>query len=151
MRVRPYRTGDLDHITRRSRDDLGDDQFENTKAICEKNVTFTFEHDGIPVAICGCEVIQRGNLNYPCSGSAQCWSVISDDARGNGLGLTKAIKKMIDDFAHSNNIGSMQAVVKPQIQENIRWIELLGFYFESTMVKAGPDGVDLAMYVRIYE
>ena len=141
----------MEHIIRRPRDDFGDDQFENTRAICEKNVTFTFEHDGIPVAVCGCEVLQRGVTFHPLSGSAQCWSIISDDVRGNGLGLTKAIRNMIDDFAKSNNIGRMQAVIKPQIRENIRWIELLGFTFESTMVKAGPDGTDLAMYVRIYE
>jgi hypothetical protein len=151
MKIRPYRIGDLDHIVQRPRDDFGDDQFENIKAICEKNVTFTFEHDGIPVAVCGCEIIQRGKTFYPSSGSAQCWSIVSDDARGKGLDLTKAIRGMINDFAKSNNIGRMQAIIKPQVHENIRWIELLGFRFESTMVKAGPEGIDLAMYVRIYE
>ncbi len=163
MNIRPYRPGDFEHILRRDRDDFGPESFENTKLMCENEITFTYEHEGIPVAIVGCQIIQHHvgvvcttpNLGSSRSGSpngtAQCWTIISDEARGKGIKLTKTVKSMIDDFARSHNIGRLQATVKPEIRENIRWIELLGFRFESTLFRAGPGGSDLAMYVRFYE
>ena len=151
MKIRPYREGDLESITRRSRDDFGPDDFENTKEMCERDITFTFEIDGVPVAVCGCTMIQKGVKRFTPTGTAQCWTVISDQVRGHGVELTKKIRHMIDDYCKAHDVGRMQTYIRPSISENARWIELLGFRFESTLFRAGPDGNDLAMYVRFYE
>ena len=150
MKVRAYRPGDFDHLVGRERDSFGEDAYQHTKLLCENEITFTFENDGIPVAIVGCQIVQSSNGNKP-NGTAQCWTLIGDEVRGNGLKLTKIVRAMIDDFASANKIGRMQAVIKTEIEENVKWIKLLGFKFESNLLKAGPGGTDLAMYVRFYE
>ena len=57
MKLRPYRTSDIDHISRRSSEDYGDEAFEGTKKMCEENVTYTYEHEGIPLAIIGIQMV----------------------------------------------------------------------------------------------
>lgn len=142
MRVRPYRLGDLEHIVRRPHDDFGPESWENTKQQCDEHPTYTFEDDGIPVAVIGCELIWTGVFNV--------WAIVSDQVRGSGLQLTKTAKELLEGHAKAAKAWRAQTVIKQDIPENIKWIELLGFKRESVMYRAAPEGTNLLMYVRYF-
>ena len=140
MRIRPYREGDIEHIIRRPHDDYGPESFEHTKQVCENNITYTFEHDSIPVAIFGVQLVWTG--------VAHVWTVISDGARGHGIELTKLVLRLIDDYTEANDIRRLEALIKTDTPENIKWVKLLGFEYECTHFGASPEGGNLEMYVR---
>ena len=142
LRIRPYRVGDLDVIIRRPADYFGEESTDSTRRLCEANVTFTFEKDGLPVGLCGVQKLWDG--------VAHVWAVFSDSIRGCGLALTKDIKIMLDDFAFANDLVRLQANVRTDQKENKRWLILMGFDFESTMLHACPGGGHLDVFVRFY-
>ena len=142
VKLRPYRPGDLDVIQRRPQDYSCDEMDEQTKLLGEIDVSFTIEVDGVPVALFGVQKLWTG--------VAHAWSIISDDVRGHGLTLTKTCHKMIDDYAEANGIWRVQVTVQSDLTENKRWVEAMGFAYESTQKCASPDGKDLDTFVRFY-
>ena len=142
MRVRPYRQGDLEHLIRRPHDDYGPESWENTKLMCDEHPTYTFEHDGIPVAVIGLQLLWTG--------TAHAWTVISDQVRGNGITLTKLTKELLEGHAKALKVWRVQAYVKEDVKENTKWIELLGFKRESVMYRGSPEGTNLLLYVRYF-
>ena len=142
MKIRPYRPGDIEHMLHRTRDDFGNESLHGTRFLCEQGNTYVGEVDGVPVALWGTQIIWKGVVHV--------WTLITDDARGHGLSLTKTIKRMLDEFCIANNIVRCESVVKSDIEENIRWLKTLGFEYEATQKHASPQGGDLDIFVRFY-
>lgn len=142
MKVRPYRVGDYEHLTHRPRDTYGEYAGRNTKLMCEQGNTLVVEHDGIPVAIIG--------IHKLWTGVAHAWTVISDEARGNGIALTKMIATALDEYCAAHKIRRCEAMVKANVEENIRWLKLIGFNYECTHFNASPTGGNLHVYTRFY-
>ena len=143
MRLRPYRNNDLQHILRKAHDDkYGEIGEAATLELCTGGNTLVFEHDGIPVAILGIRKL------WP--GVAAIWSIISNQIRGHGLELTRASIAILNDYAKAQEIRRYEAAVKSDIEENGKWLTLLGFKYECTHNQAALDGSDLDIYVRFY-
>ena len=142
MKLRVYREGDLEHISRRPQDDFGDMALEGVRYLCENGNSYVFEHDGIPVALFGTTILWEG--------VAQVWTIISDHVRGKGLQLTKTIKEMLDGYCKAHHVKRCETVVKSNVEENVKWMKLFGFEYECTHKQASPEGGDLDIYVKFY-
>ena len=87
-------------------------------------------------------------LIVPYEGLAYGWARISDEARGSGLGLTRAFMSCLVHarFAlpHLRQVRVEVSIDRP---EYLRWIKMLGFESESIKREAGPRGQDLVEFV----
>lgn len=82
-------------------------------------------------------------------GVAHVWGTVSADAKGHGIGLTKAMGVAMADMreeAKNHRIHRLQTYVDPNSSTDVRWIEALGFQVESVMRGGRPDGGDFLVY-----
>ena len=136
MNVRPYQPGDIGENFHRPRDLV---RPLNNVLMAHGSFVRSIEVDEGVIAVVGMQI------RWP--GVADVWAVVSDDARGHGLQLTRAVKHLLKQFATELGLWRVSTLVKAGVEENQRWIEALGFVYESTEVAAGPDGRDLLRYV----
>ena len=142
MIIRPFRPGDYEHIKHRPKDSFGDYAIASARLMCETQPTLVAEHDGIPVAIWGSVKLWRH--------VAYVWTIISDDARGHGVELTKNIRITLGEYCKAHKIIRCESYIKPEMIENVRWAKLLGFTYECTHHFASPTGGNIDIYVRFY-
>lgn len=135
VEVRPYEQGDLDAITYRD----GDDYSADLPKYADAGDATTFLVDGVPIAALGCV------LDYP--GVAMAWALISEEARGHGLALTKATKEVVEGWIEFYGLHRLHCLVTPEKEEYMRWIEAIGFERESLMKHITPDKGDMYLYV----
>ena len=137
LQVRYYQDGDV----------VGDmyrpgDQLCSLNDIIVRHGTFarTVTYEGTIVAAFGCV------MRYP--GVADAWAVVSDDARGHGLSLTRLVRRQMHDWIKQLYVWRVTAGVVDgeRSLEYARWAELLGFEFESVEACAGPHGEDIWRY-----
>ncbi len=132
LECRPHISTDIDFIESRECDVMT----EPMSILGSYGWTFTLDDE--PVAIVGCIMVLPGVGNL--------WAIISDGARGNGAFMTKLCKEIINDFFKTKALHRAQAMIRPEVKENVRWIKSLGFEYESTMKAITPDKEDLDMY-----
>ena len=136
MNVRPYQPGDIGDGFQRPRDLV---RPLNHVLMAHGSFVRSIEVDDTVIAVVGMQV------RWP--GVADVWAVVSDDARGHGIQLTRAVRRLLAQFASELGLWRVSTLVKTGVEENQRWIEALGFVYEGTEVAAGPDGRDLLRYV----
>jgi hypothetical protein len=142
MKIRPYRPGDYDHIRHRPQDSYGEFAKTSIRLMCETKATLVAEHDGIPIALWGAVKLWTG--------VAYVWSIVSDEARGHGIELTKMVRNTLDEYCEANKIIRCESYVKAALKENVKWVQLLGFQYECTHKHASPTGGNIEIYVRFY-
>lgn len=137
LTVRYYQDGDIVEETYRE-----GDRVSSSNDLIVRHGTFarTVTHDGVVLGAFGCV------MRYP--GVADAWAVISDDARGHGLALTRLIRRQMHDWIRQLYVWRVTACVidGERSSEYARWVELLGFEFESVETHAGPHGEDVWRY-----
>ena len=133
--MRQFQQGDLDSITYRE----GDDYSSDLDKYAANGDATTFLVNGQPIAALGCV------LDYP--GVAMAWALISEDARGHGVALTKATREVVEEWIDLYGLHRLHCLVTPGKEEYIRWIEAIGFEKESLMKHVTPDKQDMFLYV----
>lgn len=137
LRMRLYEYGDLNNFKERDGDYLNYDASyqandDTYSLINEKNEV---------VAVMGLVVLHDG--------VAGVWAVISDNARGHGIAVTRFAKKLLKRWIYVYVLHRIQAMVRVDKDEYKRWIQLIGFEYESTMRKVSPDKRDMECYVLL--
>ncbi len=117
MRIRDYRDGDVSSVSPRL--DILSQPFENVHAAALVGKTFTFECDGVPVAVFGCHPLQPDVW--------QAWMHVSDDVRHHGLFFAKGVRKVFRKTCIDYGAKRVNADVDASLTENIRFAELMGF------------------------
>lgn len=130
INVVPYQAGDENHFNHR--EDM---------TFIDSTWAFTFTENGTPIAIVGCSEF------YPTVG--HLWAIVSDSVRGKGLTFTRVSRRLLAETMVRFQYNRIQAFCDSDIEENKKWLELLGLEYEATMVKAAPDGGNLDIYARI--
>jgi len=128
LEVRPHMPTDIDLIESRECDIMT----EPMSILGSYGWTFTI--GGEPVAIVGCIMVLPGVGNL--------WAIVSDGARGQGLFMTKMCKEIINDFFKEQGLHRAQCLIRPGVEENVKWIKALGFEYESTMKAITKDKAD---------
>lgn len=137
MSVRPFEENDTDHI--KARVDKYSASEQTIEFLACNGKAYTFTKNDKPVAILGGSLL--------CQGCWQIWALMSENIRSEGLYLTKVAKSILDIFAKLNNIHRYHCIIDIEVEENIKWIKLLGFKYESTLVMATSQKTDVLMYV----
>lgn len=132
--VRDFRDGDVGGLHRDG------DQLADMRSVVMRHGSFTktIEGDGEVLAVLG--------LVVRWDGVADVWAVIGDGARGRGVALTRAARRLLRRFASELRLRRVGASVQASRDEYCRWIELLGFECEGVEARAAPDGGDVFRY-----
>jgi hypothetical protein len=75
----------------------------------------------------------------------ECWALVGADAGRHMLTLTRAVKRFIDVYPWRR----LEATVEERFGAGCRWVELLGFTFESALPQYGLDGETHLRYTRL--
>jgi len=98
---------------------------------------WTATADGVPM-VCG-------GIIPVWEGRGYAWTLIDRDAGPHMLGLTRAIRSLLDRAAWRR----LEMAVDADFEAGARWAVLLGFRCECLAPKYLPDGRDAFVYVRL--
>ena len=94
--------------------------------------------------------IAAGGVVIPWKGLGHAWAAVSPRAREIApLGLTRAVRGRLEDIMRTHSLRRVQATVFEGHERSRRWVEALGFRWESDMPKYGPKGETGHVYVRL--
>ncbi len=110
------------------------------KAWQGKLQAYTLMVDGVPVASIGL-ALQEWN-------KAEAWALFSADFAKYTLTIYRMIKAGLNYALLNMNLVRIQATIDPGFPETVRWIESLGFKYEGTLRKYGPEHQPYLMYAR---
>ena len=82
------------------------------------------------------------------SGTCLFRAIVTDKARGKGVALTKLARQFINDMEWAFRMRKAYVEVRSDREEYKRWVELLGFRYEYTMLDAVAEGVHLMGYAK---
>jgi hypothetical protein len=102
---------------------------------------YTGVHNGKVVGIGGIMLFWRG--------VGEAWLVGSKQISSIKMDFHKTIIRVIDTVSKGLNIVRLQGVIPVRHSRFIRWMEISGFEYESTMEKYGANGEDCVMMKRI--
>lgn len=100
----------------------------------------TWDRDGTVLAVIG--------VNKMWKGVGVVWTLISDEAKQSGFGLTRAAVREMNRL-HAEGYWRLQATVERGDEVARLWIVRLGFSYEGTMVAYGPIKETHDMYARV--
>jgi hypothetical protein len=92
-------------------------------------------------AIAGC----AGVVTY-WPGVGEAWAVLTDVGRAHPLFVHRSVSRGLREIVASSRLRRVQADVVADFAIGRRWVECLGFEFESLMRRYGPNGEDFARY-----
>jgi hypothetical protein len=104
-----------------------------------KGDTFSAKHNNKLIGCAG--IIEM----WP--GVAEAWAALTDDIRMCPFFLHRKTYRIMKELINRNKYHRLQANISLDNATAIKWIERLGFSYESTMKRFGADGSDHAMYV----
>lgn len=93
--------------------------------------------DGVPICCGGVMPVWEGR--------GYCWTLIDRDAGPHMLGLTRAIRSLLDRSGWRR----LEMAVDAEFEAGARWAVLLGFRLECHAPKYLPNGRDALVYVRL--
>lgn len=137
LRIRYYEYGDMDNFKEREGDYFN---FDPQHQATNDTYSLVNEKDEV-VAVMGFILFHEG--------VGAVWAVISDDARGHGIAVTRYAKTLLKRWINDYGLFRVQALVRVDRPEYKRWIKLLGFDYESTMRKVTPDRRDMECYALV--
>ena len=131
----PYVQGDLYEIDMRAGDDIGDEVREHP------GPSWTLKDEGEVLACFGiCNIY---------GGVGTAWAFVSDKARHHGASLPKAMIAKLKECFDVMKFHRLQTVVRPDMKEYLRFVELIGFEREGLMRKATPRKQDVLLYSMV--
>ncbi len=133
MIIREYKGGDINFIKSRNGDTIIDNAAFDVMAVASRARSIYK----------GEKLVAILTMTELWKGVTQVGAVISDDARGYGVELTKACRKEFVLGLESFNAHRCHIMVSVEKREYVRWAKLIGFSVESVMERAGTDGEDI--------
>lgn len=85
------------------------------------------------------------------AGVGEAWMILAPEVEKHGIWLTRTVRRVFEDIREAFNLRRVQATVRVDSPRNQRWIDLLGFKEEGTMLKYGPDGANYIRYAWVRE
>jgi hypothetical protein len=120
---------------------VGNSQFS---AAAVENARRVMKHgDAFSVFIDG-ELAAVGGIVSQWARVGEAWSVWTDVGRAHPLTCARLARRGLKLFA--SRYDRIQADTVTKFKAAGRWVEFLGFKYESTMPKAGPQGQDFTRY-----
>ena len=130
-----YTEGDASKLDIREGDGLGIPPMDQPPP------AWTMKKDGRPIAC--------GGIVHVGGGIGVVWVQVTDEARGYGLKLCRFARTAVRIVFEDMKFHRIQATVRADRPEYMRWAELMGFECEGLMKKAAPDKTDLFLYARV--
>lgn len=85
-------------------------------------------------------------------GCGEAWLMVDTKAIHNRrLQLTKGSRRFFNNIGPALGLRRLQIMVSVAHEEAVAWSRLLGFEYEATLKKYGPDGSDHLVFARFYE
>lgn len=107
-----------------------------------KNACFSVKVDGKVVALMGPHLIWDGCVTL--------WAITSDDMAGHGIGITRAVKRFMEQGAAVYGAHRLQMFVEVGFEDAERWAQALGFEFEARLRQYGPNKKDYWIFRRLF-
>lgn len=82
-------------------------------------------------------------------GIGEAWAVVSQEADENPMGIIRAFRRGVEYIENTTGLRRVQATVRSDWGQGVRFVKLLGFEFEGRLRAYGPDGRDHDMYSRV--
>ncbi len=105
-----------------------------------KDEAVTLLYRGEPIAIFGWPVIHPG--------VACIWGLVSELVRECPIAFHKACLNILSNLFKELKLHRLHMTVKDGYSEGMDWAEAIGFQYEGTMKKYGPDGSDYCIFAR---
>jgi RimJ/RimL family protein N-acetyltransferase len=84
-----------------------------------------------------------------CQGNWEVWCYTTTLFPKYGRQIHRAVKSMIEIFFQSDDVRRLQTSVDATHPKAERWVQKLGFEYEGTQRKYGPNGEDYRIYSRV--
>jgi len=97
-----------------------------------EDASFTILRDNFPIGMMG--------FHMDMPGVYSVWASFDEKVRGNGVQLTKTVRRVMRTVAAEVKAVRVQLIVDPDRMEFVRWARLLGFEVEGYM-RLGMAGV----------
>ena len=94
-------------------------------------------------------LIVSGGIVPIFEGLGEAWLEPSDKITDYKLRMIKTLRHHIDKITEEDGLRRLQAAVRADFPEAVRFIEFMGFKREGLMEAYGPDGSDYFLYARI--
>jgi len=111
------------------------------KDIVDKSVAYTLLYDD--------EILCCGGVCFYRKRFGEAWILCSRKAEEHPIATFRTARRVIDDIMKLYDMYRVQATVQCDWFEAQRFIKLLGFKWEGTLWRYGPDGSNYQMYSRI--
>tara|TARA_S200002703_G_scaffold109005_1_gene94789 strand:- start:2081 stop:2521 length:441 start_codon:yes stop_codon:yes gene_type:complete len=129
--------GDMNELARKSFGVAGD--FAETLDV--PGLAFTAVDNG--------HLVASGGVQPLWNGVGEGWFVQSGFFPKKKISIIKLIKENFDDIINENSFFRVQAGVRSDWRQGVRFAEYFGFQHEGIMRKYGPDGQDYHRMARI--
>ena len=129
-----YLSGDLQRINGSPEDDFG----MSEELLTQTKYSYTICVNDKPIACMGIIPLWDG--------VAQGWVKVDANADRHAIMLVRSAKKLIQFIMEDANLVRMHTPIRAESKKIIKWVEMIGFKFESKMEKAGQGGKDMLMY-----
>lgn len=84
-------------------------------------------------------------------GVGEAWAVLTETGREHPVQATELVRTGLRTVIDGMRLRRVQADVSADFLPGHRWIRLLGFSYEGTMPRYGPNGEDFVRYVMFPE
>jgi len=85
-------------------------------------------------------------------GCAEAWLMVDTmGIQNRRLQLTKGSRRFFNNIGPALGLRRLQIMVSVAHEEAVAWSRLLGFEYEATLKKYGPDGSDHLVFARFYD
>ncbi len=135
--IERYRSGDLQWVNPKAGEITGD--VRNITHLLHNSYSFTILKNNKPIAIICCSMMWDGFANLI--------ALISDEVRGHGVELTKVCRDLLEVGHLQKNIRQYHAITDMLAEENMKWLELLGFEWTYTLPQASPTSTDIEGFI----
>lgn len=121
---------------------IGADIIERARLYRTLGPAFTGFWDDVPMVCAGIIVLWQG--------LGEGWAYTSDLVHAHPIAFHRTMKRVMDIASEQYNLRRLQVCVDHEYIVSRRWIERMGFSFESTMPKFGPSGETFCRYVKFF-
>lgn len=97
------------------------------------------------------QVIGCAGVSRAYGGVYAAWAFFSDEIRSYPKWLHQTVLAYLTAVRRMERVSRLEALVLSESCRNCRWIERLGFRFESVALKAGINGEDCRRYYWVKE
>lgn len=145
MNIVPYLTDHVDYIIKERTNDENPEDYKRYfgfgNGLDQPGMAYTAFDNG--------HVICSAGIKKLWFGVGEAWIVSSWRIREKPIGVIKAIRARFDDIIETNELHRVQAAVRADWDEAVRFAEYLDFKNEGLMRGYGVDGRDYFRYARV--